>query len=356
MLVPAHPVWLLDDGDVKARVEISKRFLKAIAGSLIGIETIQRGESLTKAKLRVQAIKTREIQKDMANVGAEVVMSVHAPYTPIGKYDLASISEDTRDYTMDALAKCVELAEIIGAKVVNAHLGGIIAATHRGDLRSLEIKRAAMERVGNSLVDLTSRIEGRDVVLAIENIPYPLEETPMYSPLLGIFPADFLEVLRAVGSKNLGVTIDFCHLWISHKSMKELVKSMGACGPSAKSVADDYQDLTLYEMNEIRSLADRAFDSFVERLKGEVVHVHAADSDGIYVPTKSRVSEGKALGEGDLDLESFAASLKNINACPTRFGYRMVVIEPKEADLSKPMNSLKSMLRLVDLIKKKIKG
>jgi sugar phosphate isomerase/epimerase len=104
----------------------------------------------------------------------------------------------------------------------------------------------------------------------------------------------------------------------------------------------------------MKSLAESPFEAFINPFRDRIVHIHAADSDGVYVPGTSSVSEGKPLGEGDLDLDGFAASLKQIGASPSGERPIMIVLEPRETDFSKPLNALKSLIKLNDLLRTKI--
>jgi sugar phosphate isomerase/epimerase len=104
----------------------------------------------------------------------------------------------------------------------------------------------------------------------------------------------------------------------------------------------------------MKSLADNPFQAFIKPLRGRIVHIHAADSDGVYIPGTSSVSEGKPLGEGDLDLDGFATSLKQIGASSLGERSIMIVLEPKETDFGKPLNALRSLIKLDDLLKTKI--
>jgi sugar phosphate isomerase/epimerase len=111
--------------------------------------------------------------------------------------------------------------------------------------------------------------------------------------------------------------------------------------------------LTSYEADEIKLLAENPFEAFIKGLCGKVVHIHVADTDGTYVPGKSSVTEGKSLGRGDLDLEGFAKALQEIEGHSTARGSTMIVLEPKETDFDKPLNTLASLVKLGGLIRRK---
>jgi uncharacterized protein with GYD domain len=98
LFVPAHTVWLMNESDVKARLEVSRSYLRRMRESMIGLEVLQRETSLSKSSLHAQVSRLSEVKRELASVGADAVLSVHAPYTPIGKFDLASESDVTKKY------------------------------------------------------------------------------------------------------------------------------------------------------------------------------------------------------------------------------------------------------------------
>jgi len=210
VFVPAHTIWLLGDKDIKARLNISKEFLRDVSYSSIGFEALQKENSLSKSKRDAQVSKIRRIRREISSEGAETFFSVHTPYTPIERFCLASESQVVRRRTIEAVKKCVELADDIGAQVVNTHPGGIVKITS-DDFKNPAVKRATLGRLKESLTVLVGSLEGRGVTLSIENLPYPIEEmSEGYSPLIGIFPGDFLELIGDIGSRNLGLKVDFC--------------------------------------------------------------------------------------------------------------------------------------------------
>jgi sugar phosphate isomerase/epimerase len=321
----------------------------------IGLEAIQREQSLSKLRLHMQVSRIGEIKRELASIGASTVLSIHAPYTPIGRFDLASESSKIRRGTIEAVTRCVQLAEDTEASVVNAHLGGIIGTRRNRSFRDPAAKSASLGRVKDALVDIAHRIEGRNVRLAIENVPYPLEEiTRGYSPLIGIFPNDFSQILGEVGSKYLGLTIDFCHLWITHKTFKGLLASANKSSSGEATAFSTYSGLTSYEANEIESLAKDPFGAFIKRLRERVFHIHVADTVGTYVPGKSSVIEGSPLGSGDLDLQGLGEALHEIEEHSTAKGTKMIVLEPKETDFKRPLSTLASLINLKRLMKEKV--
>jgi sugar phosphate isomerase/epimerase len=248
------------------------------------------------------------------------------------------------------------LAEDIGAVVVNVHLGGIVRIRGNRSFRDPAVKKAMLARVEDALSEIVDGIEGRNVQLAIENVPYPLEETPPFSPMVGIFPSDFSEILMRIGSKRIGATVDFCHLWITHKTLRGFLMSAKTDRDGASTGLRGYSGLTLYEVDEIRSLAQNPFDAFAKRLSDRIVHVHVADTAGSFIPGKSDVTEGDPLGSGDLDLDGFVKALEEIGKHLAAREVRMIVLEVKEKDFNRPLNALTSLIRLEELLRNKGKG
>lgn len=347
-------MWLLGDKDTEARIDISRQFLRDTSRSSIGFEALQKRTSLSKSKLDAQISRIQRIRKALASDGTEVFFSVHAPFMPIEDFNLASESPMVRRRSIEAVWKSAKLAEDIGARVVNTHLGGIFKTSNDRNFSDPTVKKKALDRITEALVDIVGKVEGLDVLLAVENMPYPLEETPPYSPMVGMFPRDFSEIFEAVGSKSIALTVDFCHLWIVHKTIREFLTVADSRNTGDKTSADRYHGLTSYDAESLKSLADNPFEAFIKPLGDKIIHVHVADSDGTYIPGTSSVSEGKPLGEGDLDLDGLANSLKRIERCSPSGKPIMVVVEPREADFSKPLNALRSLLRLSDLIDTKI--
>lgn len=353
MFVPSHTIWLPSGDDVEARVAISKKYLQRTGNSLIGFEALQKDNSPSKSMVSSQVSRALSIRRELASEGVEAMFSVHAPYTPIQEFNLASESTEIRRGTIECVKKCAKLAENIGAPIVNTHLGGVLSITDKG-FKDPSVKKLTLDRVKESLTDIIGSVEGGGVTIAVENIPYPIEEILKgYSPLIGIFAEDFVEIVKDIDSKHLGVTVDFCHLWITYKTLREFV-AIKACRSSYQGVSvDDYLGLTSYESDAIDSLVRDPFGSFVKPLGHRIVHIHLADSDGVYVPGKNKVSEGKPMGEGDLNLADLANSLKEIERCSRKPRSIMIVLEAKEANLAEPTNSLRSLSRLAKLIHEK---
>jgi sugar phosphate isomerase/epimerase len=344
LFVPAHTIWLLGDSDVKARLSITRDFVKSTHVSSIGFEVLQREQSLLESRIKTQVTGALRIKRELSSLSVKTSLSVHTPFTPIGRFCLASERPEIRRRGIEVVKTCVGLAEHIGAQVVNTHPGGIVKITNR-NFSDPAVKRLALANLKESLAELVDWMEGRCVMLAVENIPYPLEELFQgYSPLVGIFPEDFVEIFRDIDSKVLGLTVDFCHLWITFKTLRgfRAMKKRNSSGRGTN--VSGYLGLTSYESEAIKSFAGDPFEAFMNRLNEKVVHVHAADSDGVFVPGKSMVSEGIALGEGDLDLNSFARALREIERTRKQIEPVMIVLEPKELDFGNPRNSSKSQI------------
>jgi sugar phosphate isomerase/epimerase len=234
---------------------------------------------------------------------------------------------------------------------VNTHLGGVLSITDKG-FNDPSVKKLTLDRVKESLTDIIGSVEGGGVTIAVENVPYPLEEILKgYSPLIGTFAEDFVEIIKDIDSKHLGVTVDFCHLWITYKTLREFVAIKTSRSSYQGVSVDDYLGLTSYESDAIDSLVRDPFGSFVKPLGHKIVHIHLADSDGVYVPRESNVSEGLPLGDGDLDLGTFAEWLREIGRSSVKRKHTMIVLETKEANLNNPANSLKSLIRLDGLMR-----
>jgi glutaredoxin-related protein len=182
-----------------------------------------------------------------------------------------------------------------------------------------------------------------------DNVPLE-EKVKGYSPLIGIFPGDFLKLVSDIDSKYFGVTIDFCHLWITYKTLKEFVAVRDTRSSFAGVRTGDYVGLASYESDSIDSYARDPFGGFFSSLSEKIVHIHLADTSGLYVPGRCVVSEGNPLGEGDLDLDSLARSLDKIEQYSSKTRPVMIVLETKEVDLNKPLNSLKSLMKLDELL------
>jgi sugar phosphate isomerase/epimerase len=351
LFVPSHTIWLPSEDDVKARLAVSKNYLQRTGNSLIGFEAVQRESSPSKTMLESQVSKTKAIRNKLASEGAEALFSVHTPYTPIEEFNLASGSAGVRRRAIECVKKCVELAEDIGAPIVNTHLGGVLEIVDT-NFKDPSVKKLTLERVKESLADIISSVEGRGVTISVENVPYPLEEILTgYSPVIGIFAKDFVEIVRDIDSKHLGVTVDFCHLWITYKTLREFVAIKTARSPHKDISTANYIGLTSYESDAIESFVADPFGNFVRPLGQWIVHIHLADSDGVYIPREGKVSEGLPLGDGDLNLGTFAKWLREIGRLSVKQKRTMIVLETKEANLNNPANSFKSLIRLDRLMR-----
>jgi sugar phosphate isomerase/epimerase len=351
LFVPSHPIWLPSSSDVEARIAVSKRYLGDTGNSSIGFEAVQKSGSLSRGVFESQVSMAQRIRKELDGDGVETLFSVHAPYVPIEEFTLASESNDVRRRTIESVRACLELAEKIGARIVNTHLGGILSVTDKGFIVPA-LKEKTLSRVKDSVSDIVSFAEKKSVTVSIENVPFPLEELAEgYSPLIGVFPQDFARLVKDIDSKSLGVTIDFCHLWITYKTLREFLKVKNSESLFVGVEPEDYVGLASYESDSIDSYARDPFGSFLELLRGKVVHIHLADSDGLYVPGMSVVSEGGALGDGDLDLDSFKRSLKEIRQYSRKMGPVMIILEIREDDFDRPVNTMRSLVRLEKLIK-----
>jgi sugar phosphate isomerase/epimerase len=81
--------------------------------------------------------------------------------------DLASLDERTRRLSVDLLARTIDLAGSIGAKLIVVHPGGIAPPEH-----SARTREEGGDRLGASLDPLKDRAHGMGVMLVLENMPW----------------------------------------------------------------------------------------------------------------------------------------------------------------------------------------
>ena len=135
-------------------------------------------------------------------------VTLHATYRDL---NIASIHPGVRGLSVSEVNKSIELAHKIGAEVVTVHPGKVAGR---------KIPRTdSMVHLVKSLKELSASAEEFGLLLAVENMAGEKK-------LCKTVP-EILEILGAVDSEKLGVTIDFSHVYLMAISPKRTVDSLG---------------------------------------------------------------------------------------------------------------------------------
>ncbi len=121
----------------------------------------------------------------------DLVCQVHAP---ICDWNIAAMTDRLRDASLEETKETIDAAMELGAKVVTVHPG----------LTSMAIpglEERAVERANLAVRELERYVDGRDVMLAIENMPAP----PFF---LGRTAE---QLSRIVDGTDLGICFDIGH-------------------------------------------------------------------------------------------------------------------------------------------------
>ncbi len=116
---------------------------------------------------------------------------VHAP---ICDWNVASMTDRLMRASIDETKETIDAAEMLGAKVVTVHPGLSSMAVPGMESR-------AVERANIAMRELESYVDGREIVLAIENMPNP----PFF---LGRTASQLAEI---VDGTDLGICFDIGH-------------------------------------------------------------------------------------------------------------------------------------------------
>jgi len=164
------------------------------------------------------------------------------------------------------LVKTVELANAIGAELINIHAHLFLSfdeakTTNRNDL--VKIKKASMAKVKKDLERLIREVHPPQKI-CIENVPYCLTADTVLDPREMLYefcfvdPYDFREIVAP--EKNIFATIDVCHLAQVYDSSQLLEKT--------------------------------------KKLGRGLGHIHLSDTVNIWQPFISLVEEGVIPGKG----------------------------------------------------------
>ncbi|MCD6371369.1 MAG: TIM barrel protein [Candidatus Aenigmarchaeota archaeon] len=133
----------------------------------------------------------KEVGKVAKSLGIE--LSVHAPYF----VNLLSESKKTVDASRQRIIKSLEIAEILGAKIVVVH------AAYYGKLDKEEAFRKMFE--------ITMEILEKMKKKGIENTKLTYETMAKESQFAGL--EELVKLAKSIKDKNFGITVDFAHLY-----------------------------------------------------------------------------------------------------------------------------------------------
>ncbi len=284
------PVRAVFEDDIKTRENLLE---KTVGGNYpVGFEIVFIGG--VEGDLSSPDKICRNLEKFSSN--PNFYLSVHSPCE---RDDYTKKQTDlTTGEGLETLAKVLDLAQKINARLVNVHSENF----HLGkDLLkrsiSFEEKRSLQDRLVKGLVQVKG-VVGYEGVVTIENMPYPLMgDDPQFS-LSSDMPFDpIINTAQDIlyFSKEIGICIDTCHYGISQKIFNSFIE----------------QDLSLEELKQRGYLGITSEDlqqqpslTELSGLLGDSLQcVHLSDFEGIWVPEKSFFKEGLVPGEGEYEGE-----------------------------------------------------
>jgi len=133
----------------------------------------------------------KEVGKVAKSLGIE--LSVHAPYF----VNLLSESKKTVDASRQRIIKSLEIAEILGAKIVIVH------AAYYGKLDKEEAFRKMFEITMEILEEMKKK--------GIEDTKLTYETMAKESQFAGL--EELVKLAKNIKDKNFGITVDFAHLY-----------------------------------------------------------------------------------------------------------------------------------------------
>lgn len=136
----------------------------------------------------------------------EVALSMHAPFSDI---NIASANKGILEASLKEMKNAIEIVHYFGATILTIHPGRISPQTFRSPSITKKINRDSLEQ-------LNAWAEENDVVLSLENMPES-------STLIGKTPQDMEEMIKAIHSKNLRMTLDIGHAHTT-KNLYEFTK------------------------------------------------------------------------------------------------------------------------------------
>jgi D-psicose/D-tagatose/L-ribulose 3-epimerase len=132
--------------------------------------------------------------------------------------DLVADDPDIVATTSEYITACVDLAARVGAKVVGGPIYSAVGRTWRLDAAT---RRTTISRLIEALKPLAETAAARNVVLALE--PLNRYETSLINTV-----DQALEVVEAVDSPGLGITLDTFHMNIEEKDPPMAIRRAGA--------------------------------------------------------------------------------------------------------------------------------
>lgn len=136
-----------------------------------------------------------------------LALTLHATYRDL---NIASINPSVRRLSVAQVNESMELAQKLGAETVTIHPGKVAG-------RKIPRADCALQ-LTKSLKELADYAEDLGILLALENMAGEKK-------LCKTAP-EILEAINAVGSENLGATIDFSHVYLMAISPKRTVDTL----------------------------------------------------------------------------------------------------------------------------------
>ncbi|MEX2680721.1 MAG: sugar phosphate isomerase/epimerase family protein [Candidatus Sigynarchaeota archaeon] len=354
--IPAHTVDFTAGNEVKAREDITSRFLATYPIADIGFEFVVFPRKLGPRDINTQVQNFHDMRGRLeAKHRVKVHASMHFP-TENNNTGLFLGAQDagTRIKVLDLFDRCVELAMAAGIQTIVIHSGANINhATWARIKDDYNAKRLQLRVIAERLREMLDKCAERGYkgALAWENVPWPFD-IPDALSYTNIVAGDFKAVLSdldKMGIPNvdqLGICVDLCHSWIV-----ERVAGVYARGELHPDRARVPPGIFPEEEQDFLNLAD--MNAFIAPFASRIYHVHLADSAGDFIPAadgvtcKRQPSEGAELGTGDFSRSPAFSSVLGKIAAGLRPGKKVIcTLEVKDTDFSRPDKAYRSLLFL----------
>jgi len=354
--IPAHTVDFTAGKEVKAREDITSRFLDTYPVPDVGFEFVVFPRKLSPGDIDTQVRNFHAVRGRLEGKHrVEVHASMHFPTenNNVGLF-LGAQDAGTRTKVLDLFDRCLDLAIAAGIQTIVIHSGANINhATWTRIKDDYGEKRLQLRVIAGRLREMLGKCaeKGYKGALAWENVPWPFD-IPDALSYTNMVTGDFKAVLSDLDGMaipnvgQLGICVDLCHSWIL-----ERVAGLYARGELHPKKARVPPGVFPEEEQDFMNLAD--MNAFIAPFASRINHVHIADSAGELVlepdgvTCKHQPSEGAELGTGDFSRSPEFKGVLGKIAAGLQPGKKVIcTLEVKDADFSRPDKAYRSLLFL----------
>jgi sugar phosphate isomerase/epimerase len=285
--------------DLKIRLALLEKVGKVFPTGIEVVGTISDfSESARRKAIRNNVAKAKSL-------GVEPI-TIHSPVER--KNYRLSPTNLSKPGNVEILQKVFDLANQIEAKVVTIHCEAFHSFEQMKGLTDL-----AREGLKEIITENLKKLDKGSVLLAIENIPWPLMGDVFYSSAEMIYDplfADPLELYQFAGKENLQITFDTCH-WAT------------LCLPIP--LLDIFQ-----------------------KIEDRVCQVHLSDAYGRWLEGTAIFEEGVIPGQGNLDEDNFRQLLSYLKESKKSL---ILTLEVKDKDYRNPKESQKTLTKVLNWLR-----